>query len=387
MAVGGFLPAASDCLKSDTWYSMIMPANQTPEVAPVSRSDMRSVLAAMPKIDLHRHLEGSLRLSTLAEIAHQHGVDLPSWGLEKLRPYVQIVDDPPDFQGFLAKFKLLRRFYSTREAVIRVAYEAVADAAADNIKYLELRFNPVALAKMQGFSYEEVADWVVSAVGQAQREHDIQVRLIAQIGREESIAIAQQVAEVAVAFQDRGLVGLDLAGDEIVYPATRLAQVFQWARAQGLHITIHAAEAGPATNIRDAVESLGAERIGHGVRAMEDLSVMDLLRERGVTLEMCPTSNLQTGVVPRLGQHPLWAYQQVGIPVTINTDDPSISNTTLTDEYMVALRGIGIPLRVIRQMVLAAAEAAFLPNAERQRLVEWFQQALSPLGTGAFWDL
>ena len=139
---------------------------------------MRDVLAAWPKIDLHRHLEGSLRLSTLAEIAQEHGVDLPSWDLEELRPYVQVIDDTPDFQRFLSKFRLLRRFYSTREAVMRVAYEAVADAASDNIKYLELRFNPVALAKVQGFSYEEVAEWVLSATKSAQQDYDIHVSLL-----------------------------------------------------------------------------------------------------------------------------------------------------------------------------------------------------------------
>jgi adenosine deaminase len=115
---------------------------------------------------------------------------------------------------------------------------------------------------------------------------------------------------------------------------------------------------------------------------MEDLTAIDLLAKQRVTLEMCPTSNLQTGAISRLGQHPLWAYQQVGIRVTINTDDPSISNTTLTDEYLVALRGIGIPLRAIRNMILSAAEAAFLPEPERQRLVEWFRQALPHFGSG-----
>jgi adenosine deaminase len=356
--------------------------NQNAEAASRNQRGMRPVLAAWPKIDLHRHLEGSLRLSTLAEIAQEHGVDLPSWDLEELRPYVQIVDDSRDFHSFLSKFKLLRRFYSTREAVMRVAYEAVADAATDNVKYLELRFNPVALAKVQGFSYEEVADWVISATKSAQRDYGIQVRLIAQIGRDESISVARHVAEVAAAYQDQGFVGIDLAGDEINFSAARFADIFRWAKAQGLYITIHAAEAGHAGNIREAIELLGANRIGHGVRAMEDLSVMDLLIKNNVTLEMCPTSNLQTGAISRLGQHPLWAYQQVGIRVTINTDDPSISNTTLTDEYLVALRGVGIPLRAIRQMVLTAAEAAFLHEPERQRLVEWFQQALPRLGTG-----
>ncbi len=356
--------------------------DQTPTVDSTNQRSLRDVLAAWPKIDLHRHLEGSLRLSTLAEIAREHGVDLPSWDLEELRPYVQVVDDTPDFQRFLSKFRLLRRFYSTREAVMRVAYEAIADAAADNIKYLELRFNPVALAKVQGFSYEEVAEWVISATKSAQNAYDIQTRLIAQIGRDESIDVARQVAEVAAAFQDQGFVGIDLAGDEISYSAARFADVFQWAKAQGLYITVHAAEAGHATNIREAIELLGADRVGHGVRAMEDLSVMDLVIKHGITLEMCPTSNLQTGAISSLGQHPLWAYQQVGIRVTINTDDPSISSTTLTDEYMVALRGIGIPLRALRQMILTAAQAAFLPEPERQRLVDWFHQALPPLGDG-----
>ena len=133
--------------------------------------DLRTILFNLPKIDLHRHLEGSLRLSTLAEIARQHGVDLPSWDLEELRPYVQVMDDTPDFHGFLAKFKLLRRFYSSREAVMRVAYEAVADAAADNVRYLELRFNPVALSLNQGFSFEDVVDWVILATTQAQQDH------------------------------------------------------------------------------------------------------------------------------------------------------------------------------------------------------------------------
>jgi len=361
---------------------MITSGDQTPTANSTNQRNIRDVLAAWPKIDLHRHLEGSLRLSTLAEIAQEHGVDLPSWDLEKLRPYVQVVNDTPDFQRFISKFRLLRRFYSTREAVMRVAYEAIADAAADNIKYLELRFNPVALAKVQGFSYEEVAEWVISAANSAQKDYDIQARLIAQVGRDESINVARQVAEVAAAFQDQGFVGIDLAGDEISYSAARFADVFQWAKAQGLNVTVHAAEAGRATNVREAILLLGADRVGHGVRVMEDLSVMDLVIKHGITLEMCPTSNLQTGAISSLSQHPLWAYQQVGIRVTINTDDPSISSTTLTDEYMVALRGIGIPLRALRQMILTAAQAAFLPEPERQRLVDWFHHALPPLGAG-----
>ncbi|MBN1218390.1 MAG: adenosine deaminase [Anaerolineae bacterium] len=339
--------------------------------------DLRSIIFNLPKIDLHRHLEGSLRLSTLSEIAHQHGVDLPSWNLEELRPYVQVVDDPPDFVGFLAKFKLLRRFYSSREAVIRVTYEAIVDAAEDNIRYLELRFNPVALALNQGFSFEEVTDWVILAVNQAQTDYPIQVRLIVTINRQEP-QYARQLAEIAADRQDRGIVAIDIVGDEINYPITDfIVEAFHWAKKQGLHITAHAAEAGPPYRIREVIEKLEAERIGHGVRAREDVAMVELVRQHRMVLEMCPTSNLQTGIIPKFGKHPLFAFYQLGIPVTINTDDPSISNTTLTDEFLVAARGIGVPFRVLPEMILNAARAAFLPEPEKTRLVDWFEKALA----------
>jgi adenosine deaminase len=335
--------------------------------------DLRSILLNFPKIDLHRHLEGSLRLSTLAEIAEEHAVDLPSWSLEELRPYVQVIDgETPDFLNFLAKFKLLRRFYSSREAVMRVAAEAVADAAADNIRYLELRFNPVALALNQGFSFEDVTDWVIESTDEAQKKHGITVRLIIQMGRHEP-KYAPLLAEIAAARQHRGIVAIDLAGDEITFPATQFVTVFQWAKSQGLHVTVHAAEAGPATNVIEAVKLLGAERIGHGVQARGNDKVIELLRNKRITLEMCPTSNLQTGIIPKLAQHPLYAFHRLGIPVTINTDDPSISNITLTDEFVVANRGIGVPFSDLRQMTLNAAEAAFLPEPEKSRLIEWFK--------------
>ncbi len=347
------------------------------------KRDLRTTLFNIPKIDLHRHLEGSLRLSTLAEIAHEHGVDLPSLSLEELRPYVQVVDDPPDFLSFLAKFRLLRRFYSSREAVERIAYEAVADAAADNVRYLELRFSPVALALNQGFDFEDVVDWVILAVNRAQQEHDIQVRLIVLTNRHEP-QYAPQLAEIAIDRKDKGIVALDLAGDEVNYPQLDPFEApFKKAKAAGLHITVHAAEAGPATNARDAVTQLGAERIGHGIRIRENIAVMDMINREQITLEICPTSNLQTGTIPRLNQHPLFAFYQLGIPVTINTDDPSISNTTLTDEFLVTTGGVGVPFKALCDMIINAAQAAFLPEAEKLRLLDWFTKALAPYKSGA----
>ncbi len=342
-------------------------------------SQLEKSLAAWPKIDLHRHLEGSLRLHTLAEIGRENGMDLPSVEPEELRPHVQVVDEPLDFYNFLGKFRLLRQFYADQDTIIRLAYESIEDAATDNVKYLELRFNPVALAKEKGFTYEEVTEWVITALERAQCDHDIQVRLIIQVGRDETLSVARRLAETAVAFRHQGVVALDLAGDEISYRATRFAPIFQWARSEGLHVTIHAGEAGPATNIREAIELLGAERIGHGVRAYEDSDLLELLRRDAVTLEMCPTSNLQTGTVVTFKQHPLLRYHQGGLRVTINTDDPGISNITLTDEYRVAVREIGISPEVLKQLILNAARGAFLPPEERQRLVDSFEQQLTTI--------
>ena len=342
----------------------------------VKSRDFRTTVRNMPKIDLHRHLEGSLRLTTLAEIARQHGVDLPSMSLEELRPYVQVVDDAPDFLGFLAKFKLLRRFYSSRETVERMAYEAVADAAADNVRYLELRFSPVALALNQGFNFEDVVGWVITAVDQAQQDYNIQVRLIVTVNRHEP-QYAQELTEIAVARKNQGIVAMDLAGDEANYPELdKFVNIFRWARMEGLRITVHAAEAGPAINAKKAVEELGALRIGHGVRIREDIAVMDFIKRQRITLEVCPTSNLQTGIISKLGQHPLFPFYKIGIPVTVNTDDPSISNTTLTDEFLVATGGAGVTFRALCHMTLNAAKASFLPEPEKTRLVEWFRKAL-----------
>jgi adenosine deaminase len=352
------------------------------------RKSLRDTLQNLPKVDLHRHLEGSLRLSTLAEIARKHGVDLPSYDIEALRPYVQVTtDEQPDFHIFLEKFSFLARFYPKLECIDRIAYEAVADAAQDNIEYLELRFNPVTLALSQGFRFEEVVERVISAVKKAEQDFDIMVRLLTTIRRDYDQDTASRVVDMAIHYADQSIVGLDLAGDEVHYSAQPFAELFNKAKEAGLGITVHAGEATGAESVRIAIELLGADRIGHGVRASEDLAVMDLVRERGITLEVCPTSNIQTAAVKAITKHPLRAFFQIGLPVTINTDDPSVSNTTLTDEYMVAVRDIGVTVPEIKQMILTGVRAAFLPQSEKERLEAFFTEALSGSKGEPFGDI
>ncbi len=330
----------------------------------------------MPKIDLHRHLEGSLRLSTLLEIAQKYKLDLPAEDIEALRPHVQVTDDPPDHELFLSKFEVLRHFYRSPEIIHRLVYDAVADAAADNVRYLELRFSPQALSRIRGFPLAEVTDWVIDAAQKAGRDHQIQVGLIVTLVRHDPLEQATQVAEVAFDRRDKGIVGLDLAGDEIKFPSAPFAPIFTEAKQLGMGITVHAGEWDSAAGVRDAVLHLHADRIGHGVRTVENSYVLRLVRERNITFEVCLTSNLQTGVVHQFSHHPLVDMLDLGLAATLNTDDPAVSNCVLSNEYRIAMDELNLSYADLRLMTLHAARAAFLPDAARQQLVEYFSHQL-----------
>jgi len=323
----------------------------------------------MPKVDLHRHLEGSLRLSTLVDIANQHGLALPV-SLSKLSGLVQVQDqDPLTFSNFLEKFKTLRLFYRSPEVIQRITREAVEDAAKDNIRYLELHFTPTALSHAEGFPLNDVMDWVVASASQAAQEQGLKVGLIASVNRHERPELAGQVARLAVEHKPHGLVGMDLAGNEAEFKAAPFYGIFREAWQAGLRITIHAGEWGPAANVKEAIQELCAERIAHGVRLMEDENVVALAKERGTAFEVCLTSNYQSGVVPSLNQHPLPRMLDAGLNATLNTDDPGVSRITLSSEYQRACQDLKIPQGVLKETILAAAQAAFLPDEERDKMV------------------
>jgi adenosine deaminase len=323
---------------------------------------------ALPKVELHRHLEGSLRLSTMLDIARKHGVTVPV-SMMNLSGLVQVQDkDPLTFTNFLDKFKTLRLFYKSPDVIHRVTREAVEDAAKDHVRYLELRFTPVALSRAEGFPLHDVMDWVITSAGEAAKDYDIKVGLIASVNRHESPELAEQVAWLAVEHMKRGMLGLDLAGNEAEFKTQPFHEIFKEAKGSGLHITIHAGEWGPAENVRDAIENLGAERIGHGVRVLEDDSVMELAKERGVAFEVCPTSNFQTGVVAEFEKHPLPRMLDAGLRVTVNTDDPSISRITLSHEFQQVREKLNVSMDVLKKCVLVAAEESFLPGAEKAEL-------------------
>lgn len=341
--------------------------------------DLHEVIKALPKIELHRHLEGALRLETLAKIAIECNLDLPGHDIELLRPLVQVTpDDPRTSTVFLSKFRVLRQFFRSRGIIERVAYEAVADAARDNVVYMELRFTPLALAKGKGYELADATNWVIDATQRAQEDFDIQVRLILSMNRNESVEIGQQVIDIAIDCMDRGVVGVDLAGDEVNYSARPFGKVFFQAKEAGLGVTIHAGEWAGPENVRVAIEHTGADRIGHGVRVIQDSGVVRLALEHGAVFEVCPTSNVQTGVAREYPQHPLRDLYQLGLRTTINTDDPGISAIALSDEMIVAVEHLGMTLEDVKHHIMVAAESAFLPISEREELIANFTRLLYP---------
>lgn len=336
-------------------------------------------LKALPKIELHRHLEGSLRLSTLVEVARRHNMDFPVYDAEIIRPMVQITDkDATNAAAYLSKFAVLRSFYQSPDMIDRVVYEAVEDAAAENIVYFELRFTPIALTREKGYALEDVTDWVIAAVNRAKQKFGIEVRLIASMNRHESVEQGQQVADIAIDRMDRGIVGLDLAGAEGEHPGTQFAPIFEKAREAGLAVTIHAGEWRGPESIALAIETLNAMRLGHGVRVVEDSKVLQMARERQIAFEVCPTSNIQSGVVRSFASHPLRDMYQIGLLTTINTDNTSVSGINLTDEYFRAMQYLGFSLDDIKRHVLNAAKASFLPPAAKEQLVSRLSAEFQP---------
>jgi adenosine deaminase len=320
-----------------------------------------------PKIDLHRHLPGAIRFETWWDIVSQHQVPLPTTDPAELRR-LMTVSGQSSLKEFLNCFNTIDLCYVDAAAIERVTYEAIADALAENIVYLELRFSPTRMAQQAHISIEAAVEAVIAGRRRAAAEFPIEVGLIAGLSRELGVETCAAVAEIISDFAVRGIEGIDLLGNEIDFPAEWFSPIFQPIARQGrLGITIHAGESSGAECVRAAVVQLGATRIGHGVRSEEDPTVLDLLKERGVTLEMCPTSNVQTAATPDLASHPLARYLRAGLKVTINTDDPRISQIDLAHEYEVAASVIGLTEAEIAQTLAYAVEAAFTTDQVKQR--------------------
>jgi adenosine deaminase len=335
-----------------------------------------TALRRLPKAALHRHLEGSLRLTTLAAAAETYDLPCPRTP-DELRPLVQVMPgEPRSADGFLSKFRVLRHFFCSEALIRQMAREAVADAAQDGVRYLELRFTPVALSNAIGCRFADVIAWVCEEAAAESARSGIETRLIVSINRHEPVEQGASVFDAAFDFLDRGVVAVDLAGREADVDVRPFGPLFERARARGLGLTIHAGEWAGPESVRAALAVFEPERIGHGVRAAEDPALLDELARRGTALEVCPSSNVDSGVVASLAEHPLPRLVQAGVRVTLNTDDPSLSAITLSEEYRRVLAFMPLTLDDVKRMIITAAEAAFLPPEARRELAAAFRERL-----------
>jgi len=324
---------------------------------------------AIPLIELHRHLDGNVRLETILDLGREHNLPLPAWDIEGLRPYVQVTGPQPGVMAFIAKFQWQVGVMVDYEAIRRIAYENVEDARRDGIDYIELRFSPWFMAEPHKLDPDGVVEAVLAGIAAGQLNFGVKVNLIGILSRTYGPEIASKELEALLSQRAR-ITALDLAGDEANFPAHLFREHFRRARAAGWHITVHAGEiAGPAS-IWEAVRGLGAERIGHALSAVEDPILMEYLAEHEIGVESCLTSNVQTSCVSDYPAHPLRKFLKAGLPATLNTDDPGISAIDLPYEYNVAAPKAGLTDTQIRQAQLNAMEVAFLTDEEKQALLK-----------------
>lgn len=321
----------------------------------------------LPLIDLHRHIDGSVRLATILELGKEHGVKLPGATLEELRPHVQVMERQPGVMAFIAKMLWMTRVLADPEACRRVARENVEDAKREGIDYIELRFSPWFMAEPHGLDLEQVVAAVIEGVAEGAEITGVRTNVIGILSRTYGTEIAHKELAALLTQRER-IVALDLAGDEANFPARLFTEHFRRAREAGWHVTIHAGESAGPESVWDAVKLLGAERIGHGVRAMEDPALIDFLLEKQIGIEANLTSNVQTSTVPDLATHPLREMIERGLLASINTDDPGVSAIDLRHEFEVAAPAAGLSQEQIRQAQANALGTAFLDEEERAEL-------------------
>ncbi|MEN6481624.1 MAG: adenosine deaminase, partial [Anaerolineaceae bacterium] len=313
------------------------------------------------------HLEGSIRMDTLLEL--NATLKVVDFDLKRFANHFRVINHTPEkFNSFLKKFQVLRKFYQSPEIIQRITRETIEDARNDQVKYLELRFNVAALSEAKRFQYGEVVDWVCQSAANASFEFNLPTRLILSVNRRESVNMAKKTILEAANHLGNGVVGVDLAGNEVDFPAKPFIPVFREAKEYGLGVTIHAGEWGRSENIREAIEDFDADRIGHGIRVVDNPDLMALAKERNIPFEVCVSSNLLTGAVTREEDHPIKEMLANGLAVTLNTDDPSIFDLSFSDEYQMLVDQYHISEQSIQNLVQNGINFAFAENNLKERL-------------------
>ena len=338
---------------------------------------MRSLerLRRIPKAELHVHLDGSLRPGTLIDLAGPAGVALPSTDPGEIGRFMA-VRRARDLDEYLSRFALTIAVLQTPEAIERVAWEMVADAASDGVRHLEVRYCP-ALSTRAGLSLDEVlaAEW--SGLQRGSADFGVGVGMINCTLRHLDPDQSAEIARVSVQWRERGVVAFDIAGSEAHFPGAPHAAAFEIARLGGLACIVHAGEAAGPASIREAIEVLGAVRIGHATTLIQDPALIDEVRALGLTIEACLSSNYQTSAIQRLGDHPIPAYLAAGLKVTLCSDNWLMSDVTLSGEYALAQQELSLTDAEVDRLVLNGFAGAFVPDLLKRRLLNEARDALA----------
>lgn len=324
----------------------------------------------LPKIDLHCHLDGSLRPQTVLDLAAENNIELPSKNAEDIKNMMVAPETCPNLQEYLDRFALPIKVMQTAEAIERISFELFEEAAKENVKYLEVRFGPQ-LHTQQGLTYAEIIDSVVKGMKRAETQYDIKGNYILSLVKLLPIDSVNDIIDAGAPFLGKGVVAFDLAGAELDNFASEYAEYTQYARDKGYRITIHAGEQGCGQNVYDAIELLGAERIGHGVAIKDHAEAYQRVKEDVVGLEACPSSNVQTKAIPELKQHPLKDFYNDGLAVTINTDNRTVSNTTMTDEVQKVLEQFELSAEDYKNIYIASVEQSFATDEVKKHLMQY----------------
>jgi len=321
----------------------------------------------LPLCELHRHLDGSIRLETILDLADQHGIELPAHDVAGLAPYVHIDESAPGLMAFIDRFEHMTAVLVDADACRRVAYENVEDAKREGIDYIELRYSPWFMAETHAMDPAEVMEACADGIRAAERDTGVRANIIGILSRTYGVETCMKELDAILTHRDH-IVAVDLAGDEACFPAHLFKEHFKKVRDAGLHVTIHAGEADGPQSVWSAIRDLGSERIGHGFRAIEDPVLVDYLAEQGIGLESCPTSNLHISAIDNYASHPIKQLADHGVKFCLNTDDPGISAIDIAHEYNIAARAVGLTDEQVHQSQRDALDMAFLSKAEKSEL-------------------
>jgi adenosine deaminase len=335
---------------------------------PHSQRLTRELLHKLPKVDLHCHLDGSMRVETIIDLAKSRGVQLPAGDPASLRKLL-VQENAASLVQYLKAFDVTLSVLQDFDALVRCAYELVEDAAAENLVYLEVRFAPV-LHQMKGMRLTQIVDAVLTGLRRGEQEFGVRTGLIICAMRSGDPRVSVQMAELSVMYKHQGVVGFDLAGAEAGNPAADHEDAFRLVLQNNVNVTIHAGEAYGPDSIRQALHQCGAHRLGHAVRLKEDGDLLNYCCDHRIPLEICLTSNVQTGACDAIKYHPLRMYYDYGLRCIINTDNRLMSGTTVTDELLLAHTEQGFTLEEIKDLIVYGIKSSFLRHKEKVDLLQ-----------------